>query len=218
MPSGREIEVISLCCYLTSTEPDWRPIDHTTSKMVKTLKGDQIKGYFERKFGRYDNENKHHYLPKIHAAMSIALAAEVSGPADLVPIPNSHVVDPSTSDFKTLILATAIAEHSTGQFRANPLLVFRRAQQKTRGGGGSRNPSTIQVEYVVTGRTTRPIVLIDDVLTSGGHIIAACRVIEDAGMSLPIKAITFGRSIREQLEKPVMVHRTVHDVDPMRSF
>jgi hypothetical protein len=48
MSSG-ELKLVSICAYLTDVSVKWRDVDHTSSKMVKALKGDPIKGYLEHK-------------------------------------------------------------------------------------------------------------------------------------------------------------------------
>ena len=43
--SSERLKVITLCAYLTDIETAWRSEDYDASKMVKALKGDEIKGF-----------------------------------------------------------------------------------------------------------------------------------------------------------------------------
>jgi phosphoribosylpyrophosphate synthetase len=51
-----------------------------------------------------------------------------------------------------------------------------------------------------------PIVLLDDVCTSGRHLIGAHRLLHDPNKSPVVLACTFGRSTKEQIEHPVGLH------------
>ncbi len=171
------LKVVSLCSYLTDTDNPWRPEDHTALKMVKALKGDEIKGYFELSVGgvkrRFDNSTAHNFVALIPSVMCKAILAEIQGNATIVPIPNSDVTDPAQGGFKTRKLAEDIARLSGGRLTAVPALVFKRPQQKSRD-GGPRSPYHFEGEYRVVKDVTGPIALIDDVVTGGGHIIGAC--------------------------------------------
>jgi adenine/guanine phosphoribosyltransferase-like PRPP-binding protein len=48
------------------------------------------------------------------------------------------------------------------------------------------------------------VILLDDVLTGGGHLQAAAWVLEDAGAKIG-EALCCGRSLDTQLENPFMV-------------
>lgn len=219
MPSDRELKVISLCCYLTDglAWQNPRQVDHDALKMVKALKGDTINGYFQRSHGRYTDENKHVFAEeRVPEFMLAALQMHIKTRAIIVPVPNSHVINVNSQNFKTLELAQRVCNLSNGQFQTKPLLVFRKPQIKARN-GGPRFASSVAPEYVVTGATRSPIILLDDVLTTGGHMVAACRRLE-AQSSLPILGITFGHTVHEQRPDPIGIHETEFPIDPITSF
>lgn len=141
MPS--ELRVISFCSYLTDVASQWRPEDHTALKMVKALKGDDIKGYFDLIVGgsrkRFDNSNIDSFVKLVPRMLANQLKREFQEKATIVPIPNSHVVDPDDDDFKIRKMAQELSEASNGQFSVAPVLVFKDPQQKSRG-GGHRSP------------------------------------------------------------------------------
>jgi hypothetical protein len=206
MPS--ELKVISLCAYLTEVANPWRPEDHTASKMVKAIKGDEIKGYFECKIGensyRFDNSNAHKFAKLVPQLLYNAISKEVGEPATIVPIPNSHITDPTQSGFKTLEIANEIAERSKGRFTTTPALVFAEQQQKSRE-GGPRSPFHFEHAYEVTQQVSGPVILLDDVITGGGHLIGACWKLGSAQCDI-ILGCTFGMSTKEQLDNPIRRH------------
>jgi predicted amidophosphoribosyltransferase len=173
--------------------------------MVKALKGDAIKGYFEFKVGgktrRFDQSNIHEFVDRIPQALAKLIKRHCPDAANIVPIPNSQVVSATTPGFKTLELARKIAEHSDGKLVAFPALAFREVQKKSRL-GGSRDPDHFEEVYKILQRPKGPIILLDDVCTSGSHLIAAHRLLhrEDSPVLL---ACTFGRTTKEQLKNPI---------------
>jgi adenine/guanine phosphoribosyltransferase-like PRPP-binding protein len=53
---------------------------------------------------------------------------------------------------------------------------------------------------VLRGTPRYPVVLFDDMMTSGSHLIAAARLLQDTG-HLPIQAVVVGRAAKTQDEK-----------------
>lgn len=211
MPS---LNLISLCAYLTDTDLKWRPEDHRASKMVKAIKGDPINGYFSSRVGgkwrKYDQKNVSEFVNRVPRALAINILRHHDRPATIVPIPNSHVISPTTPGFKTLELAQKIALHSNGNFSVCPALVFPEAQKKSRE-GGPRDPAHFEKVYKVTNAVKGPIILLDDVCTGGGHLIGAYRRLH-SNDSPVVLACTFGRSTNEQVENPVGLRAEELDV------
>ena len=193
---------------------DWRSTDHTASKMVKALKGDPINGYFDIKVAgkhrRFDQSNITEFVDRIPRALSRMIIRHHDAPATIVPIPNSHVIAPNTADFKTRDLANKIAAESGGRFTVSPALVFREVQQKSRA-GGPRDPEHFENAYRVVRDVKGPIILLDDVCTSGSHLIAAHRVLH-RDSSPVILASTFGRTTKEQHKEPIGIREEEIDL------
>jgi hypothetical protein len=201
---------------LTAADPpEWRQSDHDASKMVKALKGDPINGYFTAVIGnipvRFDKSNVGVFLKRIPLAIAKVIALELDGPATLVPIPNSHVTAACASDFPTFSLAKDVAAASQGKLTAVPALVFEEAQQKSRT-GGPRNADHFERVYQINDDVEGPIILIDDVCTSGGHLIGAYRKLQSPPKREVAFACAFGRSTREQVNTPVGVRKETLDV------
>lgn len=207
MPSKpKELRAVSLCAYLTGDlkrrNPDW-----DAAKIVQAVKGDPIKGYFDLQVSgvqrRFNQANIQEFLGVLPRAMAGAILPRLSGDATLVPIPNSHVTDPRHADFPTLKLAREIADASGGRLVARPALVFREPQQKARK-GGPRRPEYCESAYRIVENVDGDIVLVDDVCTTGGHLIGAVWKLADAGMEV-VLAATVGHTTHEYVEKPVSV-------------
>jgi hypothetical protein len=199
------LKLLSLCAYLTDTDVDWRTADHTATKMVKALKGDPINGYFDYKVAgimrRFDQSNVKEFVDRIPPALARTIQRHHDTAATIVPIPNSHVTTTDARDFRTLELANKIAANSGGKFSVVPALVFNEAQQKSRK-GGPRDPEHLEKAYRVVRDVKGPIILLDDVCTTGGHLVAAHRLLH-RDSSPVILASTFGRSTKEQLKEPI---------------
>lgn len=179
--------------------------------MVKALKGDPIKGYFNYKVAgkvrRFNQANVHEFTARIPPALARHIQRHYSDGATLVPIPNSHVTSSGSADFKTYELAKAIAEHSGGKLKVVPALVFKERQRKARE-GGPREAKYLEGAYRTVRKVDGPIILIDDVCTGGGHIIAAHRKL-DRPESPVVLACTFGRTTKVQHENPIQLRSEV---------
>lgn len=89
-----------------------------------------------------------------------------------MPIPNSHVIASTTPGFKTLELAEKIAANGNGQLTVVSALAFGEVQQKSRE-GGPLDPKHFESAYRVVRMPSGPVILVDGVCTSGGHLVAA---------------------------------------------
>jgi hypothetical protein len=217
--SSDGLKLITLCSYLTAKDPPaWRQSDYAASKIVKALKGDTINGYFDMIIGgqtvRFDRLNVGDFLKRVPVALAKVLVREIDGPATLVPIPNSQVTAPNADGFRTHHLANLVAAESGGKLTAVPALVFKEPQQKSRT-GGPRSAEHCEMAYRLATEVIGPIVLIDDVCTSGGHMIGAYRKLHAPPTRSVVLACAWGRSTREQVNTPLGVRV---ELLPLRTF
>jgi predicted amidophosphoribosyltransferase len=170
--------------------------------MVKALKEQSFNGYFEIIAGttrrRFDRENASEFLPVIHRRLARAILQRTEGPLSMVPIPNSPVTFVDHPDFRTKKLAEGIARYGGGRLSCVPYLVFSEPQPSSHSGGGSREPLHLESVYRLVGQPTGTIVLIDDVLTTGAHLIGAYWKLADTGCDVAL-ASTWGRTTAQQL-------------------
>jgi hypothetical protein len=200
-----KLKLFTLCQYLTDTETEWRQEDWTAYKMVKSLKGHEVKGYFELslsgKTRRFDNANSAEFAKLVPGALSKVLSDEFQGGAAIVPIPNSNVTSLKSEPFNTLHIARSMNEIAGPKYPVEPLLVFKEAQVPSHK-GGRRSPQYFETAYNLINNTDMPIVLIDDVCTTGAHFIGACWKLHSSGMNV-IGAIAFGKSTKQRFDKAI---------------
>jgi hypothetical protein len=69
--------------------------------------------------------------------------------------------------------------------------------------GGSRSPATIRSRCVIgkLPRGVKQVLLVDDVVTSGGHLLGVAAALRDAGLE-PVAGICVGRTVNVQDESP----------------
>lgn len=181
----------AVCCFshLTDIDANWQDPHFCVKKFVDALKGRQI--------------NKHAFIPvgsgpkrrleQSNAANAIdwfgEMAAEVlenEGIGDrpiLMPIPSSKC------DLKVKVSKTRrLAEAVCARFDADVLDVLRfdKPQRSANGEGGTRDAEELYGHLRLLGPLTkqRPYVLIDDVVTSGGHLRAAKSFLRSRGVNV----------------------------------
>ena len=68
--------------------------------------------------------------------------------------------------------------------------------------GGTRDPQMLLDNLHLKAKPAEPVVLFDDVLTTGAHLIACYRKLATAGIQ-PVRALALGRATREQQTKMI---------------
>jgi hypothetical protein len=159
----------------------------------------------------FDQSNVQEFVDRIPRALARLIARHVNGPATIVPIPNAHVTAPNTPNFRTLELAVAVANRSGGALIAVPALVFNEPQLRSHE-GGPRNPHHFEKMYRVVRDVSGPIILLDDVCTTGGHMIGAHWKLHEPQHRPVLLACAFGRTTREQLTHPVGIREERLDI------
>ena len=115
--------------------------------------------------------------------------------ADVVPVPSSQHVRIGEEFTGSRISDALQAVH--GGMRSRPVLRFATPQQKSHD-EGSRNPNLILPHLRSASVTAlKRVVLLDDVMTSGGHLRAARRHLTARGVDV-IGAIVIGRTVWER--------------------
>lgn len=179
-------------CYYRSKSDAWTDkwvnSDYAAMNIVKAVKGLPFGGTssITQNGSSYSISNTTDGRARalLIAARAIAGKIRTAGyeTASVMPIPASRHTEPDAM-FTGRRLAEAIqAAHAP--FVALPTLFFDQAMPTARG-GGNRNPNAIQPHLrLATPVPKGPVVLLDDVCTSGGHLIAAARFLRQKGVEV----------------------------------
>jgi hypothetical protein len=220
------LRVVSCCTYLTEVASVvWRARDHDAHDFVKAVKGQPINGFAQipcrGEAHRIDDSNRDLAL-ELFGRMVADAAREhgLSTPGVVVPVPNSrcHVGCPWRP--RTLEQAQVLAlELERG---VTVLDAFRWSESllSASAGGGQREPQhlfdrlRIVQEFPAGGL---PCILVDDVLTSGGHLQACAAALRARGHSVEL-ALVAGRALRTQMAEPFAVRvEVLADFTPRRN-
>jgi hypothetical protein len=197
------IQVWSLLNYLTEVEGTaWRPIDYTSNKIIKTVKGHEINGYFKVRIGnnevKYDSANCEKFLPFLFSTIASKLKNMIEGNFTIIPIPNSSATVQDGSEFRTLSHANLLAKVIGKRAVAIPALRWMSVRVPSHD-GGSRDPDVHFDNLRVVHLPRTPVILFDDVLTTGSQTIASYRRLDGAGI-IPTCGVVVGRAVKTQRE------------------
>jgi Phosphoribosyl transferase domain len=177
---------------------------YQANKYVNALKGRDVNGYADipvrTKTQRLNQATRHKAVGwfGLHAA-DLLEAAGVKPPFQLVPIPNSGAGVGTDVVSRTVALAEAV-EEAIDRPTIGVLDVIRWdvPLESARGGAGPRFADQLypHVHLADDFDETERIVLVDDVLTSGGHLKAVAAKLRAAGADV-IHAVVGGRTVHE---------------------
>ncbi len=195
-----------LCYYLT----DWNGItarreDWDTNKVVKCLKGDPIKGYSDISIGgltfRLEDRSKEEFLLRLWDELGKGYAADLKETTAIVPIPNSTGIIGAPANYRTLLYAQAMAAASCGKLVAVDSLRWKKAVPAAHRQGGHRTPEPRYDNLQVIQKPNYPVILFDDVVTSGSSFVAAVWRLSEVG-SEPKEGLVVAR--RTPIQQPNM--------------
>jgi hypothetical protein len=201
--------VVCRAQYLTRSVA-MRPIDYDATHLVKAVKGLPLnaKAYSVVKIGgrnvRIVEANKDSAMDWFAEWAADLVNALGSHRKIIVPIPASKTTPRSEPRFRTALLAQKIAARSKNTLPF-PSLRFAAERLNSREEGGSRSAIDIYQALQLTAPLPGgQLILLDDVLTGGGHLKAAAWKLEDAGGKVE-HALCCGRSLEEQIDNPFAV-------------
>jgi predicted amidophosphoribosyltransferase len=212
------LSVVSCCTYLTgATSVAWRGLDYDAHDFIHAVKQKPINKYahipVRGVLRRLDDSNRDRSL--VWFGQMIADVAQRHGllvPIALVPVPNSRCCVDSTETPRTVALAHALADELnravTGDAIVVDVLRWSERLDAAHSGAGTRDPQELFDKLRVVGDLTladpRRLALVDDVLTSGGHLRACAAKLLQRGYRTDA-ALVAGRADQTQVADPFAI-------------
>ncbi len=191
------------CHHLTDVDCQWRTVDWNSRIVVKGLKAEPFNGYMEVKIGgaprRIDSDNINELIDLILPAIGRKLRNDIASPISIVPIPNSGMAVGANGPFRAVELAQKVAHGFGIGATVCPAIRWDAPRQKAHQSHDYRHPDLYEPHMQLMAQPQAPIVLFDDVLTSGSQMIAAARMLTKKGFP-PQRGLVVARATKIQHE------------------
>jgi len=181
------------------TPHKWGQAEYDSFKLIQTLKGKPINGYatLRKPNGKSVTIRTHmpHGAFELWGEWAALKAAQLApGGAYIIPIPSADCIAIGT-DGKGAALAAAVAKRAPGLIAVDAIhwaVAFVKASQ-----GGPRDVDTLfENVRVLANLPKSEVILVDDVITGGGHAIACARAMRWAGHKVE-HVIAAGHTVHE---------------------
>lgn len=154
---------------------------------VNVIKGKELRGSFNFQItGRggvsINARNSSLFLEEVCFRAATHIRSKYGKNVCVVPIPNSGAVASNRKMFRTFEIASRIAALVGAPCQSSDLLRWRIAVGMAHKGERPRDVDAHKGQMKLVGTTPVPIVLFDDVVTSGSQLCAAKALIEADGM------------------------------------
>lgn len=196
------LQVHTCCQYLTSGE-NWRSADHKARIIVKCVKGEEFNGYaditVDGKRTRLNSNNKDVGLELLGKVLGSRIIELTDDDVTLVPVPNSSAFVGGDESFRTLQLANAVARNASVLTTVIPAFLWKNQKQKQHQIGGYRHASQFIPNLSLRWQPASPVVLVDDVVTSGSQMLACTHILRKLNVDV-IFGIAVGRTTTVQTD------------------
>jgi predicted amidophosphoribosyltransferase len=203
------LRAVCFSTYLTRLG-GWRSDDYNVRDFIYALKDRDINKHSWLKvrgtWHKFDNANRQDVVGWFGMIVADYLTANpVEAPFMLVPVPGSKVDVKFAGTQRTAELAEAIAAEMDGAAIVLDTLRQKAPMPSANAQGGTRDAAELFEHLVLLDDVTDlPIVLVDDVLTSGGHLQACATILREAGADV-LLAVVAARADASQVPDPFAV-------------
>jgi hypothetical protein len=211
------LRVVSRLQYLTAIVDEMRPRDYDATHLVKAMKGRGLNPHqyslvcIGGKAVSIRDHNKDRALEWFAEWAAPLVNAHGQGRKILIPIPSSKTIASSADDFRTAQIARAVASRCNPPVAVSAVLRWNHEMPSANKEGGSRDQRVLCPNLTVISRIPAgTCVFIDDVATSGGHLIAATWKLADLGRDVSL-AVCCGCTTHEQFDDPFSVPEKILD-------
>jgi predicted amidophosphoribosyltransferase len=210
--------VVAFATYLTRTYQQWTQGDFNAYKFIRAIKNRPIKGWAWIPVSGASRQ-----LSQVNAAEAVTWFAEMAvpylqeqtfrSPVVLVPMPGSSCSVDSKEESRAKLLAQAITPKMPGFTVWDGLRWKNKLVPSSQ--GGPRDPRTFYQNLVLTSDVPAgSLVFIDDVFTSGSHIVGVAAKLREHGTA-PELAVCAGRTVHESPRSPFsLLVEYIPDFDP----
>lgn len=218
------MRVACFASYLT-TGGQWRNKDYCALFFVKAAKGKDFKGY-----GHVPVRGQYRYLASSNKTDAVTwfgwmaadylLAQRINKSASfaLVPLPSREgIIGQTFTRFPALALANALEielkKQGVTQIVVADLLRWRERVLSAHDEGGPREPEILypKLQLIGTPKSGVHHILVDDVCTSGGHILAAAARLARGGAKV-WRAVCAGKTQLFPPDDPFEVHTEEYEL------
>jgi hypothetical protein len=201
------------CCTYRTIRRDWTWRDWSACWFIKALKHKPINGYAHVPLPH----DRRAFLDRTTSANAPTWFAEIAaaridwshvGPVAFVPIPDSCCGIDEPAVPRTLRMATALVIRLGDNTSTADILRWTAAMPSSHRAGGTRDPSVLYNRLTLISGVPqeKQLMLVDDVLASGGHLRAAAAFLQDHGGHV-VGAICGGRADNEVLDEDAFAAR-----------
>lgn len=213
------MQAVCFCTYLTEIGSGWRSADYDAHDFIHAIKDREINGYayvlVAGKRLRFDNANRQDVVGWFAKMVADYFAAQkLATNVVLVSVPGSKNDLKCAGTPRTTVLASAIAT-TLKNATVRDVLRWKAAMPSANAQGGTRDPNVLFKNLAITGSVGGAnVVLVDDVLTSGGHAQACAALVRQKGGKV-LRMLCAGRADDTQVDDPFAVRvEEVADFEP----
>lgn len=203
--------------YLTQAG-QWRQEDWSARSLVCGAKQEPFKGELRITIDKvprtFRTDTIEEFVTWVMGKMGSSFRADIAGPVSFVPIPNSNVAVGSCVQGRTHALAEHVAAGHGAGSEVVSSIIWDAPRQKAHKSKEYRRPELYQPHMHYVAAPRYPVVLFDDVVTSGSQMIAAARVLRDQGVNV-VHGLALAKAVSDQREGAFLKkHSDTLEIDP----